>query len=473
MATIEMAGRDGGTVAVGGDALDALTGSLAGSLLAPEDAGWAEAVLIWNGMITKRPAVVAQPATTDDVRQLVRFARDRGIALSVKGGGHNIAGLSMADGGLTLDMSRLRHVEIDGDLVHVGAGCLLADVDRVTQAGGRATTIGFVSQTGVAGLTLGGGFGYLTRRFGWSVDALQSVEIVTAAGEVLTASRDEHDDLFWALRGGGGNFGVVTRFAFRHFEVGPQVTGGLIAWPADEAEKLVALYRDVTEAAPRELTVVITQRFAPPAPFVPAEWHGKPIVAMVVCHSGSAEQAAADLAPIRGYGTPVFDMIMEKPYVDQQAMLDATQPKGLHYYWKSEFMPALTDEALETYRSQAAVITALGSQLIFFHLAGALNGHDADDGAVGNRDAHYVLNVAGSWAPDAPDGEKYRNEIRTAWEAMRPHSTGGNYVNFQTADEDPSRTRAAYRDNFDRLVRVKATYDPENLFRVNRNIAPA
>ena len=302
--TMDVAGLDGGLVRMTAEQLDELDSRVECPLLRAGDAGWDDAVLIWNGMVAKTPALVLQPTSAAHVAAAVGFARDHGLLLSIKGGGHNMAGTSIAEGGLTLEMSRMRDVTVDPDarLAHVGPGCLLQDVDRATQAHGLATPLGFISKVGVAGLTLGGGLGYLTRRFGWTVDNLEEVEIVTADGEIRTANRDENANLFWALRGGGGNFGVVTRFTFRLHEVGPTITGGLIVWSADRVDDVLATYRDLTESAPRELTAVVTVRLAPPAPFLPEEWHGRPIVGLLVCHSGA--EVDANLAPVRALGVP-------------------------------------------------------------------------------------------------------------------------------------------------------------------------
>jgi FAD/FMN-containing dehydrogenase len=346
-------------------------------------------------------------------------------------------------------------------------------VDRATQEHGLATVLGSDAQTGVAGLTLGGGFGYLSRRFGWTVDNLEEVEIVTADGEARRAAGDEHTDLFWALRGGGGNFGVVTQFTFRLHEVGPQVTGGLILWDAEKADEVVALYRDFGETAGRELALVLVMRRAPPVPIIPEAWHRKPVVGLIACHTGSLSQAANDLAPIKAFGKPITDLIGEKPYVEQQFVLGAPQPKGNHYYWKSEFMAQLPDDLLLAYRRQGAAITSPLSAAILFQLGGAVADHPRGAAAFGNRDAAHVFFAAGAWPPDSADGTNHRAWARAAWEDMRQYSTGGNYINVQTADEDDSRMHEAYRDEFDRLANVKAAYDPDNLFRVNRNIAPA
>ena len=470
--TIELAGLDGGRHALTFEQLEELGSRVQGRLLVAGDQGWNDAVSIWNGMAARLPALVLQPASAHHVAAAVGFAREHGLLLSVKGGGHNIAGTSMAPGGLTLDMSGMRGVAVDSQakLVHVGPGCLLADVDQATQAHGLATVLGFVSETGVAGLTLGGGFGYLTRRFGWTVDNLAEVEVVTADGQVRTASRDQHPELFWALRGGGGNFGVVTRFSFRLHQVGPMVTGGLIVWSAERAAEVLAAYRDLTERAPRELTAATIVRLAPPAPFLPQAWHGKPIAGIQVCHSGANPEA--DLAPLRDLGDPIVDLTGPKPYAALQSMLNAMEPKWLHRYWKAEFFPGLSSGLLDAFRSSALPVTSPLSQSVIFHLAGALNDREGDDGAVGNRDAHYVGGFNATWPPGAP-ADPHVAWARAGWERIRPFSTGGNYVNFQLADDDSTRTGAAYGGNYRRLQQVKADYDPGNLFRVNRNIPPA
>ena len=470
--TIDVAGLDGGLVRLASEQLDELDSRVEGPALRAGNAGWDDAVLVWNGMVAKVPAFVLQPASAADVAAAVGFAGDHGLLLSVKGGGHNMAGTAIAERGLTLDMSRMRDVTVDPSarLAQVGAGCLLQDVDRATQAHGLATPLGsFNSEVGVAGLTLGGGLGYLTRRFGWTADNLEEVEIVTADGEVRAAGRDENTDLFWALRGGGGNFGVVTRFTFRLHEVGPNITGGLMVWSADRVDEVLATYRDLTVSAPRELTAAVTVRLAPPAPFLPEEWHGKPIIGLLVCHSGA--DVKADLAPVRALGDPIADLVAERPYAEQQSLLDGMEPKGHHYYWKTEYLAGLSNETLDAFRESALKVTSPLSESIVIHLAGALNERADDDGAVGNRDARYMTAFAGQWPADAPDSEHVA-WVREAWESVRAFSTGGNYLNFQTADEEEERLWATYGVNYDRLVEVKATHDPDNLFRSNRNIRP-
>jgi FAD/FMN-containing dehydrogenase len=467
-----VAGLDGGRVRLTSAQLDDLDSRIDGQLLCAGNEGWDDAVEIWNAMVAKLPALVVQPESSRDVAVAVRFAHDHGLLLSVKGGGHNIAGTAIADGGLMLDMSRMHDVRVETEarLAHVGPGCRLRDVDSATQEHGLATTLGFVSETGVAGLTLGGGFGYLARRFGWAADNLEQVEIVTADGEIRTASREENADLFWAIRGGGGNFGVVTRFTFRLHDVGPMVTGGLALWDVARADEVFAAYRDLTEAAPRELTLAVAVLTAPPAPFVPEGWRGKRAIGLLACHSGP--NAERDLEGLRAFGEPIVNLIGELPYVAQQSMVDDIDPKGLNQYWKAEFLPELTSEYLDTFRESALKATSRLSYSVIFHIGGALNERAADDGAVGNRDARFISGFSGVWAPGVP-ADEHVAWVRKGWEAIRPFSTGGNYVNFQLAEDGPDRTADAYGKNYDRLRQVKAAYDPDNLFRVNRNISPA
>jgi FAD/FMN-containing dehydrogenase len=363
----------------------------------------------------------------------------------------------------------MRDVSVDPEarLAHVGPGCLLKHVDLATQEHGLATVLGFVSETGVAGLTLGGGWGYLTRRFGWTVDNLEEVEIVTADGEVRTANRDENADLFWTVRGGGGNFGVVTRFTFRLNEVGPTVTGGLIAWSGERAEEVLSTYRELTESAPRELTAAAVVGTAGPV-------HSRGVARKA--HRGDTDlpqRRGRRDGPRRSARTRRADRRRHRTEAihGSTAMLDAMGPKGVHRYWKTEFLPGLSSESLDTFREGALKVRSPLSQSVIFDLGGALNEREDDDGAVGNRDVRYISGFAGTWPPGTP-AEPHVAWVRGAWEAIRPFSTGGNYVNFQLAEDDATRTADAYGDNYERLRRVKAEYDPDNLFRVNRNIPP-
>ena len=472
--SIHFAGLEGGQVTLTSEQLDQLQSQIEGPILRPGDEGWDAAVLIWNGMVAATPALVIQPMSARDVVTAVRFAQRFNVLLSIKGGGHNIGGTALAEGGLTLDMSRMRDVTVNPEtrLAHVGPGCLLKDLDAATQKHGLATVLGFISEVGVAGLTLGGGLGYLTRRFGWTVDNLEEVEIVTADGQIRTASRHQHADLFWALRGAGANLGVVTRFTFRLHEMGPTVYGGLIAWPFERADEILKAYRTIAAGAPRELAVWMILLNAPPMPFVPAEWHGRKICAMVVCYSGDLDRTGEAMAPIRALSEPVVEVLQEWPYIQQQSFLDDGEPKGAHYYMKTEYVADLSDGLLTEAREAFAACPIPDGQVGLLHLGGAVNERDEDDGAVGNRDAQFVLGVIGMWEADEPNANAFQRWVRDRWARVRPFSTGRTYINFQTADETEDRVRATYGGNFERLIRVKDKYDPHNLFRRNRNIRP-
>jgi FAD/FMN-containing dehydrogenase len=424
-------------------------------------------------MIDRKPAAVARCLGSDDVIACVHFARENDILLCMKGGGHNIAGLASADGALMLDMSLMRGVWVDTErnIAHAQAGCLLGDVDRETQVHGLAAVLGFVSLTGIAGLTLGGGFGYLTRRWGWTTDNVVAMNVVTADARLVRASSDENPDLFWGLRGGGGNFGVVTGIEYTLYPVGPEIVGGVVAWPASEAAGVLELYRTLSENAPPELTLVALMRPAPPAPWLPKEMHGKPIVALLACYSGNPEDGERIVAPIKAFGAPIGDILVRRPYVQLQSLLDATQPKGRRYYWKSEYLAGIEPALCEKIIEHAGKFQSPHSALILFQLDGALNRFAEEHSPVGNRDARYVLNISGSWE-HADDDTANIAWVRNAWNEMKEFSTGGTYINFLTADEGFERTEAALGIGLDRLAEVKARWDPRNIFRTNRNITP-
>jgi FAD/FMN-containing dehydrogenase len=465
---------DGRAVDLTPEMLAGLKSRLRGPVLGPDDAGYEDSRSVWNAMIDRRPALVVRCLGVADVIACVQFARANQLVLCIKGGGHNIAGLGTADGALMLDMSLMRGVWVDprSRVAHAQAGCLLGDVDRETQLHGLAAVLGFVSATGVTGLTLGGGFGYLTRRWGWTTDTVLGMDVVTAEGRVVRASAEENADLFWGLCGGGGNFGVVTGIDYALFPVGPEVVGGMVAWPASEAPKVLELYRTLAASAPPELTLVALMRPAPPAPWLPRDMHGKPIVAILACHTGTLEEGEKAVAPIKAFGTPVGDVLVRRPYAQLQSLLDGTQPKGRRYYWKSEYLPGIEPAICAKVMEHAAKIRSPHSAVILFQIEGALNGRDGADSAVGNRDARYVVNIGGSWEAAADDAANIA-WARDAWRDMRPFSTGGTYVNFLTEDDGPERTEAALGKSIARLGRLKATWDPQNFFCTNRNIPPA
>jgi FAD/FMN-containing dehydrogenase len=442
-------------------------------MLLADDAGYDDARSVWNAMIDRRPGVIVRCLGVADVVACVNFARERGLTLSIKGGGHNIAGLAVSDGALTLDMSLMRGVWVDASnrIARAQAGCLLGDVDRETQLHGLAAVLGFVSNTGVAGLTLGGGFGYLTRRFGWTSDNVTSMEVVLADGRIVETSEKENADLFWALRGGGGNFGVVTRFDFRMHPVGPEIVGGAIAWRGEEAPRVLEMYQRITRDAPPEFACVAGLRIAPPAPWIAKEAHGKPIALIAVCHTGSVAEAERAVAELKSFGAPVGDIVQRRSYASQQSLLDATQPKGRRYYWKSEYMPRVEPELFSTAITHAQRIASPHSAILVFPLDVANQRLPADHSAVGNRDAASVFNVAAAW--EKPDDDAVNIEwARSCWRDLRRFSTGGTYVNFLTEEEGDDRIRAAYGDNYQRLIDAKTKWDPANVFRTNKNIAP-
>jgi len=457
------------------DAIEALRAGIRGPVFATSDEGYDAARSIWNAMIDKRPTAIVRCSGTADIIAALNFAREAGLPLSVRAGGHNIGGTALCDDGIVIDVSQLKgvHLDLANEAVRVQPGVLLGDIDRETQAFGRVVPSGFVSQTGLSGLTLGGGFGWLTRSWGLTSDHLISADVVTATGDLVRASEDENADLFWGLRGGGGNFGIVASYEYRIRKLGPMVMAGLVAHPMDQVEKVVSFYREFSEAAPDKLTCVLLLRIAPPAPFLPPDIHGKPIAAIVVCHAGTIEEAEKDLAPLKGFGSPVADTIQPKPFTVHQSALDGTQPPGRYYYWKSDYLPGVSDAAQETILEHTAEFPSPESALLVFQLGGAAARIDDGVSAAAHRDAAYVLNVASSCI-DPGKIDPCKSWARDTWSAMRPHSTGGVYVNFLTEDEGDDRTLEAYGgEKYARLAALKQKYDPANLFRVNRNIKPA
>jgi len=473
MSGLQVNTRTNGEITLQEDTVRKFKESLRGELILSDDAGYDDARSIWNAMIDRRPALIVRCLGVADVVTCVNFAREHGLLLSIKGGGHNISGLAVCDGGLMIDMSRMRGVWVDPTTrtARAQAGCLLGDVDRETQLHGLAAVLGFISNTGIAGLTLGGGFGYLTRRFGWTSDNLLSMEVVTADGRVVHASEKENRDLFWGLCGGGGNFGVVTGFEYKLLPVGPEVMAGAIAWRAEYAGEVLEMLRNLMEQAPPELVCVAGLRIAPPAPWLSKDIHGKPIVALFVCHTGQLTDGEKLVAPIKAFGTPVGAIVQQRTYVSQQNLLDATQPKGRRYYWKSEFLPNLKPELLAKTISHAEAIASPHSAILLFPLDGALNRFPEDHSSVGNRDTAWVLNIAASCEKDEDDKANV-DWARAAWRDMRSFSTGGTYMNFLTEEETDDRIHAAYRKNYERLVELKIKWDPANLFQMNKNIAP-
>lgn len=470
---IQLTGMDGGKVDLPPEAFQAFRGSFSGAVLAPGDEAYEDTRRIWNGMIDRRPGLIARCMGTADAAQAVRFARRHGLLLSVRGGGHNIAGLAVCEGGLMIDLSAMRGVWVDpaARLARAQAGCTLGDLDRETQAHGLATVLGFVSATGIAGLTVGGGFGYLTRRHGWTCDNVVSMEVVTADGEIRQVSAGSHPDLFWALRGGGGNFGIVTSFEYRLFPVGPEILGGALAWAGEDARQALEAYRTFSAAAPRELTCVAALRIAPPAPWLPKEQHGKLVALIFICHTGPIEEGEDLLAPLRRVGSPIADTVTRRPYTQMQSLLDATQPKGRRYYWKSHYLPEVGPELINLAVEHAGRLVSPHSAFFLFHLQGALNELPAGHSPAGNRDAAYVLNIASAWERPEDDAANIQ-WARDCFEATRSCSTGGAYVNFLTEEEGADRIEAVYgRSTLERLAAIKRAYDPDDLFRHTKRIS--
>ena len=464
--TLEFRQTSGQTLRLPAERWQELRAAFRGSLLSAADPGYEETRRVWNAMIDRRPALIARATGTADVVAAVRFARQHQLLLSVRGGGHNIAGLAVCEGGLMLDLSLLRGVFVDpaAKTALAQPGCTLADVDRETQLHGLAAVLGFVSTTGIAGFTVGGGFGYLTRREGWTCDTLRSLEVVLADGQVVRASAKENAELFWCLRGGSGNFGIVTAFEYELFEVGPTVIGGAVAWHGADAPEVLRFFAEFSASAPRELTLVASLRLAPPAPWLPKEIHGKPMIMILACYTGAPEQGEAVVAPLKKFGKPVADILTRRPYAAMQSMLDATQPKGRRYYWKSEYLSSLEPDALATIAQCAAKNSAPHSAILVFQLGGKLNELPADHSPMGNRDARYVLNIAGSWETPGEDAAQLAY-TRETWQALRRFSTGGVYLNFLTEDEGADRVRAAYgEETLRRLAALKVKYDPSGLF---------
>jgi FAD/FMN-containing dehydrogenase len=466
--TSDGSGRD-----IASEAVEQLRSGLRGTLLAPGAPGYDESRTIWNAMIDRRPALIARCTSAADVAAAVRFARDHDLLLAVRGGGHNIAGNAVCEGGLMIDLSPMKAVRVDPDnrTARVEGGATLADFDREAQAFGLATPLGINSTTGVAGLTLGGGFGWLSRRLGLTIDNLLSAEVVTAKGEVVRASSDDDPDLFWALRGGGGNFGVATAFDFQLHPVGPEVLSGLIIHPLDAARDVLAFYRDFLPTTPEEFVCWFVMRKAPPLPFLPPEWHGKEILALAVCYSGNnLAEGERIAAPLRKFGQPIADVIAPQPYAVWQTILDPLLTPGQRNYWKSHDFREVSDGLINALIEHARKLPDPNTEIAFAQLGGAVSRVPNDATAYGHRDGEFVLNVHGRWESRAKDAACI-GWARDLFQATGPFATGNVYVNFLTQDEG-DRVRAAYGRNYDRLSNLKNKYDPSNLFRLNQNIRP-
>jgi FAD/FMN-containing dehydrogenase len=462
-----------GTINLPRGAIEKLKAKVKGQIILPTDSGYDGARQIWNAMIDRRPALIVRCADANDVPQALAFARAHGLELSIRGGGHNIAGNALCDHGLTIDFSAMRQVRVDAQKqrAYVQPGATLADLDEAAQAHGLATPVGINSTTGIAGLTLGGGFGWLTRKYGLTIDNLVSVEAVTAEGQRLRASETENADLFWALRGGGGNFAVVTQFEFRLHRVGPEVLAGLIVFPFAQAKQVLKQYRDFVASGPEELNVWALLRKAPPLPFLPADVHGKEVVVLVPFYLGEAAQGRHLVEPLRGFGTPHGEHLGAQPYAQWQQAFDPLLTAGARNYWKSHNFTELSDGALDTMIQFAGQLPSAQCEIFVGLVAGAAHRVAADAMAYRHRDARFVLNVHGRWEQRADDG-RCMAWARAFFQAAAPYASEGAYVNFLT-EEESDRVAAAYGANYARLAQIKQQYDPDNLFHLNQNIKPS
>jgi FAD/FMN-containing dehydrogenase len=455
---------------------DALATGLRGRLILPGDDDYDQARAVYNGMIDRRPGAIARCADAPDVVACVRFAREHGIDLAVRGGGHNAGGLGVCDNGLVIDLSGMRSTTVDpaAHTVRVDGGCTWGDVDHATVAFGMATPSGFVASTGVGGLTLGGGVGYLSRRFGLTVDNLLSADVVLADGSFVTASSQSHPDLFWALRGGGGNFGVVTSFRFACHDIGENgmIIGGPVLYDLADTEPVLRWYRELLPALPEELSGWFGLIAIPPAPPFPEELWGRKACAIVWCYTGPHDKSADVLAPVREFGSPLLVGLQEMPFSVLQSAFDGLYPAGLQWYWRADFFNEITDEAIQVHRRFGATLPTGHSSMHLHPIDGAAARVPEDATPFAYRDGGWAGVIVGV-DPDPANAALITSWAKEYWQELHPTSAGGAYINFMMDDEGQDRVRASYRGNYDRLAQVKAHYDPDNLFHVNQNIPPA
>lgn len=454
------------------ETVERLKTNVKGHVVLPNDPSYDEVREIWNAMIDRRPAVIVQCSEADDVRYAITFARENGLEISIRGAGHNIAGNAVCDNGVMIDLSTMRNVRIDAHKrrAYVEPGATLADFDKAAQVHGLATPVGINSTTGIAGLTLGGGFGWLTRKYGMTIDNLVSAEAIAADRNKIRTSENENADLFWAIRGGGGNFGIVTEFEFALHPVGPEILAGLIVFPFSQAKQVLTQYHKFAESAPEELNVWVVLRKAPPLPFLPVNVHGKEVVVLAVFYVGDIVEGEKLIEPLRSFGDAYGEHIGVQPYLEWQQAFDPLLTRGARNYWKSHNFTELHDGVLDAIVEFASKLPSPQCEIFIALIAGAFNHVSADATAYYHRDAKFVLNVHGRWDDIAHD------EICIAWareffQASAPYASAGAYVNFMT-EEEGDRVAAAYGSNYDRLVQIKKRYDPENIFHLNQNIKP-
>ena len=465
--------RQNNMINISKEAIENLKSKVKGRVVLQSDSSYDQVRQIWNAMIERHPALIVRCAEADDVPPAIAFARENGLEISIRGGGHNIAGNALCDNGLVIDFSTMTKVRVDAEKkrAYVQPGATLADLDEATQSHGLATPVGINSTTGIAGLTLGGGFGWLTRKYGLTVDNLVSVEAVTAQGKRIRASENENADLFWAIRGGGGNFAIVTQFEFKLHEVGPEILAGLIVFPFEQAKQVLTRYREFVETAPEELNVWALLRKAPPLPFLPAEVHGKEVVVLVTFYAGDTVQGGKLIEPLRRFGAPWGEHIGALPYTQWQKAFDPLLTPGARNYWKSHNFTELGDGALDSMIEFAGKMPSSQCEIFVGLVAGAANRVRPDAMAYRHRNAKFVLNVHGRWDKRADD-ERCIAWARAFFQASAPYASNGAYVNFMT-EEESDRVGSAYGANYDRLAQIKKQYDPDNLFHLNQNIRPS
>ena len=452
--------------------LDQLKSAFRGELIQPADTNYDSARKVYNGMIDRRPQLIARCVDVADVIAAVNYGRDNGLLTAIRGGGHNGAGLGTCDDGLVIDLSRMKGIRVDPvtKTVRVEGGCVWGDVDHATHAFGMATPCGFISTTGVAGLTLGGGIGYLTRRYGLTIDNLLSADIVLGDGSLVTASSSENADLFWALRGGGGNFGVVTSFEFRLYPVST-VYFGPTFWPLEEAGLVLKAFRDFIQKAPETVSGFFAFLVVPPAPTFPENLHMKKVCGIVWCCTGTAEETDAVTKPIRSLGHPLLDAVGPAPFPVVQSIFDPLFVPGLQWYWRADNFTELSDEAIARHLEHGPKLPSMLSTMHLYPVNGASRRIGKNDTAYSFREALFAEVIVGV-DPDPANAPAITNWCKDYWEALHPYSAGGAYVNFMM-DEGQDRVQATYRDNYQRLAEIKKKYDPTNFFRVNQNIRPA
>jgi FAD/FMN-containing dehydrogenase len=472
MNTIAITTSAGRSAAIPPDVLLSLRGGLRGKALLKDEDGYDAARAIWNGMVDRSPGLIVRCDGASDVMRCIDFARERDLIVAIRSGGHNIAGNAVCDGGLMIDLSPMNFVRVDpgSRRAWVGPGATLGDVDRETQAFGLAVPTGINSTTGIAGLTLGGGFGWLTRKFGLTVDCLVSADIVTADGQLRRVSAEENPDLFWAIRGGGGNFGVATAFEFTLHPAGPEILSGLVVHPFDQASDLLRAYRDAVDGAPEELTCWAVMRRAPPLPFLPTEWHGREVLIFAMCYVGDMVDGENATRSLRELGRPIADVVGPHRLVDWQAAFDPLLTPGARNYWKSHDLEALSDGAIDVITRAIRNLPSDECEIFIAHVGGAMSRVAPDATAYSQRSSHFVMNVHTRWRESADDNTCVQ-WARDLFRATEPFATGSAYVNFIPEDE-PDRTEKIYGANYRRLSEIKGRYDPQNLFRMNQNIRP-